>query len=99
MDLQLQKVNQSLGLSDKELIIAQAVFHVNQLVPYALTDLQISDWAKSINKLIPELDIDSLVYVIDQMKMGRIEWNPKLGIQNLFVNLLETDESDFLSNL
>lgn len=84
MENQLQKVNQSLELSDKELSLAVEIFHVNQVMPYPLSDLQISDWAKSINELMPEVSSADIKKIIDDFKLDNIEWDNKKGIQNIF---------------
>jgi hypothetical protein len=101
MGSELQRANQSLGLSEKVIELALVVFHINQVVPYPLSDLQIADWAKSINELRPDVEPQKLKEVIDKMKLGQIEWNYRQGIQNIF-RALETEsdkEKDFLSRL
>lgn len=91
MENQLQKIDNSLStlLNNKEIEIAKIVWHVNQLVAYPLTDNQIEAWSKSINKLIPSLDLKKLELLIDEMKVGNIDWDTRKGIQNLFVHLNE----------
>lgn len=85
---QQQRGNHHLeNLSPREIEIGQVVFHVNQLTAYPLNDLQISDWAKSINELKPDLDLALLKKVIDKFKMDELEWDNHKGIQNIFREL------------
>lgn len=86
MDHQLvTKGNQSLELTDKELEIAQVVFLVNQLISYHLSDLQISDWARTISRLKPDITPEYLNKIIDLFIVGDIEWDTRKGIQNIFM--------------
>ncbi|MDB5288565.1 MAG: hypothetical protein JWR05_3514 [Mucilaginibacter sp.] len=101
MGQDLQRANQSLGVSNAVLEIGMEVFHINQLIPYPLTDQQITDWAKSINELRPDVTAATLKAVINKMKLGKIQWDNRSGIQNIFKALEnESDqEKDFLSRL
>ena len=83
--------NLSTPLNQKELEIAKVIWHVNQLQPYPLSDNQIEAWSKSINELRPNQDIDVLRAIINMMKFGNCEFNPKLGIQNIFIALKKYD--------
>lgn len=94
MEEKLQITNQTLStpLNDKEFKIATAIFHINQLVAYPLSDSQIEQWAKSINRLLPELLVDDLEKLMDLMKIGEIEYDQKQGIQNIFLGLRRVKE-------
>lgn len=83
----MNQSNRHLALNQKEVEIAKILTHVNQLQSYSLNVEQISDWARSINELKPELNTNDLKSVIDKMKMGKIEYNPNFGIQNIFNGL------------
>ena len=89
METHIQKINQSLSthLNEKEFEIAKIIWHVNQLVAYPLTDYQIESWAKSIAELAPNVTPDEIKKIIDNFKIGRIEWDYHSGIQNIFKNL------------
>lgn len=78
---------QHLGLNEKEMSIGKILLGVNELSAFPLNTEQISDWAKSINELSPELELGKLKLVIDKMKMGEIEYDKGLGIQNIFLGL------------
>lgn len=86
-DQNIQKANQSLGLSDQERAMGQALFHVNQLIAYPLTDLQIIDWSKTITRLMPEVTPAQVMKVIEDYMLENIEWDKSKGIQNIFYGL------------
>jgi hypothetical protein len=83
----LQKANQSLGLNEQQIEIGKALFHVNQLIAYPLTDLQIIDWSKTITRLMPEVTPAQVMAVIDEYMLENIEWDKSKGIQNIFYGL------------
>lgn len=64
--------------------LAATVLHINQLTPFPYSDLQIFEWAKSINELTPELTPDILKKIIDKFKLGIYEFDSRAGIQNVF---------------
>lgn len=90
MEHKLQRTSDSSTgkLSNKELQIAGEIYEVNQLAPYPLSSIQIEDWARSINKLLPELQVSDLERVINDFKMDKIEWDYRKGIQNIFTALV-----------
>jgi hypothetical protein len=94
MENQLQVSNNSLStlLNTKEIEIAKIVWHVNQLVAYPLNDNQIEAWSKSINELLPDLELEELSVLINNFKIGRYDWNYHYGIQNILKNLIKTPE-------
>lgn len=89
MENKLQKTqdNNIVKLTDKELQIASEIYEVNLLAPYPLTSIQIEDWSRSLNKLLPNLEISVLEKLIDDFKTDAIEWDYKKGIQNIFIGL------------
>jgi len=86
MENQLTISNHSLStpLQPKEIEIAKVVWHVNQILTYQLSDIQIESWARSINELKPDLDPNTLLKAINLVKVGKIEWDCKVGIPNIF---------------
>lgn len=89
MENQLQKINNlSMPLNTREVEIAGIVWHVNLLVAFPLSDQQLEAWAKSINEILPELDLSKLSALITDMKKGTITWDYHLGIQNLLKHLV-----------
>ncbi len=83
MENQLQKVNQSINLTDKQLSIALLVVEVNMLIPYALTDTQIENWSRTIDRLMPDIDLKLFGDVLDEYKLDIREWDKTKGIQNI----------------
>lgn len=73
-----------LGLTEKSVEIAKVLVHYNQLTSYPYSDLQIAEWAKSIEELIPSMTLETLKTIIDRMKMGIYDFDSRLGIQNIF---------------
>lgn len=83
MENKLQRVNtKALSLEVKNIGIE--LFHYNQLTAFPISDAQIIDWSKSIMELAPDLNTDILKEILDGMKVGRIEFDHRLGIQNIF---------------
>lgn len=76
-------VQQKLTVSDKHILLAKQIYHVNQLKPYPLSKTEIEDWAISINELRPEITAQHLKTIIDNFKIGHFIWDNTLGIQNL----------------
>jgi len=70
-------------LSDKQVLIAQQVYHVNQLRNYPLSVTDIEDWARSIDDLYPELEVNDLKEVILKFKKDEYIYDPSKGIQNI----------------
>jgi hypothetical protein len=80
-----QRSNQSLeGINPKEIQIGEIVFDMNLFRSYPLSDNQIIDYAKYINRVMPDLELKYLRAVIDGMLQGKIEYNHNNGIQNIF---------------
>lgn len=86
------KTNLSIGVNKE---IAKQVYHINQLIPFPLTDIQIEDIAKSLEELIPELTPQQLKKMIDRFKFGYYEWDKTKGIQNIFKNLSDVMKDDY----
>lgn len=74
-------------LSEKEKEIGLSLTHVNQLTSFPFNVEQLADWALTINELKPDLKIEKLKEAIDKMKLGKVEFNQSLGIQNIFIAL------------
>jgi hypothetical protein len=78
---------QSTPLNNKEFEIASALTKVNMLAPFPLKDLQLEDWSKTINRLMPDLKLPDLNQVLDNMIIGKVEYDNRKGIQNIFNGL------------
>lgn len=86
MENQLQQSNthqSNIVLSNREIEIAKIVYHINQLIAYPLSAIQIEDWARSLNELYPKIDLNILKNTIRMMKLGKIDFDSKKGIQNI----------------
>jgi hypothetical protein len=67
------------------------VFKVNFLVSFPLSDSQIEDWTSEITRLSPHTTIQDLVEIIDKFMKNEYIWDNRIGIQNLFKAIKETD--------
>ena len=64
--------------------VARTVFQYNLLTAYPLADIQIEAYTKCIFELRPDIDVGILQSAINEMKLGKISFDPRLGIQNIF---------------
>lgn len=64
--------------------IVSALFHVNRLTSFPIQDIQLEFWAKDIQKLNPELTAEIIGLILNNMKKGRILFDSRLGIQNIY---------------
>lgn len=80
--------------------LSKVLIHYNQLTAFPYSDLQIIEWAKSINELMPELSNETLKFIIDRMKIGYYPFDNRLGIQNIFNGIKQylNDEINRLNN-
>ena len=63
--------------------IARIVYEVNQLRQYPLNDIEIAEWATTLDEFDPKMDLEALRFIIQQMKFGNLEYEQKDGVQNL----------------
>ncbi len=83
--MELQKLKKdNLSLTKEQTEIAKELIHYNQLTPYPYSDLQISQWVKSITELIPEMTPEIIKHIIDRLKTDAYDYDHKKGIQNIF---------------
>lgn len=85
MQNKIQKGIHNLELPNKTNDLCKSLVHFNQLTPYPYSDLQIVDWAKSVEELAPEITPEIIKSIIDGLKIGAIPFDSKLGIQNIFI--------------
>lgn len=91
--LQVSNIHQnSIALNEKEVEIAKIIYHINQLTSFPLSATQIEDWTRTINELRPHQDLVKLKAIVNMMKIGEIEYNSRLGIQNIFLALKKYDK-------
>src|SRR5688572_17935405 len=65
--------------------IVKAVYQFNQLRAFSLTQVEMLEWARSIERLCPALDVDALNFVIDQLKLAELPYDNTKGIQNILM--------------
>lgn len=56
--------------------------------------MEIVEWADSIQRLVPDLDLEALEFMIDNMKTGEIAFDKSAGIQNIFMGLKMVTRDD-----
>lgn len=75
------------SLSNKVSEIGKVIYHVNQLSPFRISDEDIIEWSKSIEEIVPEIEIDDLKFLLRCFKTGEENYDNKVGIQNIFLGL------------
>ena len=80
----IQTDEQSLSLGNKINEYGVILYEINLIQAYPLGDTQIQDWCKCLHKFIPTLKQSTLQKIIDCYVTGKLEWNNKIGIQNIF---------------
>lgn len=76
-----------IDLKEQVINTYNVVVEVNNLTAFPMTGDQVEVWAKDLVRLIPNLDLGALAFLIDQMKLGLYDYDKNLGIQNLTVGL------------
>ena len=70
--------------------IAFILTDINDVLSYDMDAHKIANWAKHIDRILPELDLDKLRLVIDRILTGEFPYNQNNGIQNIFNALRES---------
>lgn len=79
--------DQRLVSSHKQGQIAFVLTGVNDLLSYDMPPEKIASWAKHIDRMIPDLSIETLRNIIDNMLIGETPYDNKKGVQNIFIAL------------
>jgi hypothetical protein len=74
--------------------VAVILAHIRQLTPFTVADTELENWARSILALSPNFDLNKLAFIINQFKLGNIEWQRDVGIQNIIMNLRRVRDYD-----
>jgi hypothetical protein len=84
-------------LSDRCKEIIKIVAGVNDCVGFKLEYDELVSWGADVNRLIPDLEIERLMFLMDCFKMDKIEYDKNKGIQNIFngLRLIERTETGF----
>lgn len=85
----LQKHIEGLPVYERQILDALIMF--NQLRAFKLDGIEILQWKDSIVKLLPGLQVGALEFAIERMIIGQLEYDAKLGIQNI-INALKKIE-------
>lgn len=67
--------------------LAKSVYRMNFIFSKfnQLDDGAIEEWAKIINKACPEMTDEILRHLVNGMMMGQYDFNPNIGIRNIFL--------------
>ncbi len=87
MELQLNQVGNLPSLTNKQIEIAKALYHVNQLTTFSIPDIRLAEWSRTLDEVFPEMEISDLKSVILDFQTREIEYNQKEGVQNIFFGL------------
>lgn len=78
-------------LPKRDFEIARTVYEFNKLRSFKLSTVEILEWKDSILKLMPDIDANKLMFVIEKMMDGTLEYDHNLGIQNIFRGLKKVE--------
>lgn len=83
-DTRMQKITLSnAGMPERVKEIGKELVNVNQLMQYPKSGPELKAWTESICELLPETTSEHVKFVIDLQKMGRLDYDPALGVQNI----------------
>jgi hypothetical protein len=68
------------------------VAEFNKLKAVPMAPNEITDWARTIERVVPGLDPLMLCWLVDEMLAGRYKYDRNAGIQNLTIPLLSEVE-------
>jgi hypothetical protein len=89
MELQHQRADMMPHKANTPTELIKALYHVNLLTPFPISDGMLELWARSIQKLRPEITPEVVTQIIDKMKLGEIKYDTKEGVQNIFIGYRE----------
>lgn len=81
-------------LTPKEEAICGCMVLFNQLRDFKLGDSEIMEWKNTIVKLAPDATPEIIAFVIENMMIGKIEYDRNIGIKNIFLGLKEVELKD-----
>ncbi len=91
---QLQKIQTDGILANLEVKdFGLALYQINLVMAYPLSDAVIEDWAKFIIRAFPKTTPEEVRYVIDKIAKGEIPFDNKYGIRDLAIALKPKTES------
>ena len=80
---QQQALSEVYNLDERVKLIAKAIVDINQIVAYPMTAIGILEWAGTINRLMPGIDVGALAFLMDCFLTEKIVWDKNKGIQNI----------------
>jgi hypothetical protein len=81
--LTTQNKSVSITTNQNELLVKE-LYHINYIVNYPLSDIMLEGWDKTIKELEPEITNEVIKWILDNVKLGFMDWDNKKGIQNIF---------------
>lgn len=81
-------------LPEKEFKICAALHRMNQLRSYKLGVIEILEWKDSILKLLPEVNISAIDFVIDKLITGELDYDANIGIKNITIGLNKIEKNE-----
>jgi len=79
--------------SGKPLEVAKIIARINFVKSYPLTDQEIEKWAIEICTQKPDLNLDNLRKAMDNLILGKWDYNPHIGIANIFQGLYKLENT------
>lgn len=73
--------------------LMKIIYHVNQVRNFPLTVIEIAEWSRTLRQNFPELDLGALAWLVNEMKMGRIEFDHWQGVRNLTIGLAMVEKT------
>lgn len=83
-------LNNNQGLpsqTNKQIEIAKALYHLNQVTSFTIPDIRLAEWSRTLDNVFPELDIEDLKIVILDFQTCELQYNQSEGVQNVFFGL------------
>lgn len=71
-------------LTPHEMQLCQILNRYNKLRQFKLDAIEILEWKDDILLVMPDLELEKLDFAITKMMTEEIEFNDKIGIQNIF---------------
>lgn len=71
-------------LTERQIMIGGRLLRFNELRAFKLDETEMARWAQTLDKAIPDLNLEKLSFAILKIAMGEIEYDTQRGIQNIF---------------
>lgn len=81
-------------LDNRDRQICDCLNTFNQLRDFKLNAIEILEWKDSLNRIYPTMKPERLLFVIDKLMTGELDYKPQIGIQNLFKGLKSVEIID-----